>query len=97
MDNAIQEGEKLDSEMRRQQPIDFGFSRSMDMFMITCSNPTVEECVDISPSRLASMKLYGHGYGIESIQKTVQHYHGRCTFSSEEYRFKAILIIPMEE
>lgn len=97
LDNAIQEGEKLDSEMRRQQPIDFGFSRSMDMFMITCSNPTVEECVDISPSRLASMKLYGHGYGIESIRKTVQYYHGRCMFSSEEYRFKAVLIIPMEE
>ena len=97
LDNAIQECEKLDSEIRRQQPIDFGFSRSMDMFIISCSNPTEKEHVDISPARLASMKLYGHGYGIESIRKTVQQCNGRCTFSSEAYRFKATLIIPMEE
>lgn len=96
LDNAIQEGEKLGLETKQQQSIDFGFSRSMDMFMITCSNPTVKEHVDISPSRLAALKLHGHGYGIESIRKTVQQYHGRCTFSSEAYRFKVVIIIPME-
>ncbi len=97
LDNAIQECEKLDLEMRRKQPIDFGFSRSMDMFMITCSNPTEKENVDLSPPRLARMKLYGHGYGIESVRRTVEQHHGRCTFSSEAYRFKALLILPMEE
>lgn len=97
LDNAIHEGEKLDLETKRKHPIDFGFSRSMDMFMITCSNPTVQKHVDISPSRLAALKPYGHGYGIESIQKTVQQYHGRCKFSSEAYRFVATLIIPMGE
>lgn len=95
LDNAIQEGEKLDLETKRKHPIEFGFSRSMDMFMITCSNPTVKEDVDISPSRLAALKLYGHGYGIESIRKTVQQYHGRCTFSSEAYRFDVTIIIPV--
>lgn len=97
LDNAIQECEKLDLEIRRKQPIDFGFSRSMDMFMITCSNPTAKEKVVLSPSRLAGMKLYGHGYGIESVRRTVEQHHGRCTFSSEAYRFKALLILPMEE
>lgn len=96
LDNAIKESEKLDLETRQKQPIDFGFSRSMDMFTIICSNPTVKEHVDLSPSRLAAMKPYGHGYGIESIRNTVEQHNGRCIFSSEGFRFKALLILPME-
>ena len=97
LDNAIQESKKLTHDQKQQQAIDFGFSRSMDMFMITCSNPTVAEKVDISPRRLATMKPYGHGYGIDSVRKTVQEHNGRCSFVSEQYRFTVSVMLPMEE
>jgi len=97
LDNAIHETDRLPSSRKTERIIEFGFARSMDMFHVFCSNPTVNEKVDISEQNLASKKMLGHGYGLESIRTAIKKHNGRCDTKTGNYRFETSITIPMED
>ncbi len=93
LDNAIEAVKRFQNE-EQDKYIELGFTQKMEMFCISCINPTIEEQVDITSDHILSRRKNGHGYGLDSIRHTVESNKGKCIISSEGHIFRVNILIP---
>ena len=96
LDNAIEAVKKI-SNTERERYVELGFTKKMEMFCISCVNPTIEEHVEITSDQIFRRRESGHGYGLDSIRQTVESNNGKCIISSEGHIFCVNILIPFGE
>ena len=96
LDNALEALKEVPDGTAKKY-IELGFSQKMDMFCISCVNPTNEEHVQITSDQIRRKRETGHGYGLDSIKQTVETNNGKCIITSERYLFCVNIIIPFGE
>ncbi len=95
LDNAIQEQLRF-TDMTATRYVELKFSKSRDMFFISCINPTVEEKIDLSFSNIQKKQNNGHGFGLASIRQTIEENQGIIRIEFDEHLFKVNIMIPVE-
>ena len=98
LDNAIEAVMRLpDSAGSRE--IVLTFARTWDIFSLICENDMNPDTVQQGDGFFVSSKSHPelHGYGIRSIQNTVQEAGGLVDFIPDQDRFAVKIILPMGE
>lgn len=97
LDNAIEAIRRIHHRDRRSK-VYLSFSRTRDMFFITCKNETggidIKRC---GAEFLSAKRKYGSGYGIKSIQHSVEQAEGYASFHADNETFIAEIVLPFKE
>ena len=95
LDNAIEAIQRIP---KREKPcaIELSFSRTRDMFYITCKNPIHETDVKRKGNvYLSSKRKNKTGYGIPGIRQSIERAQGDSSFYIQDGMFVADLVIPL--
>ena len=94
LDNAIEAIQRI-PEREGQDVIELSFSRTRDMFYISCTNPINKtEIKRRGDAYLSSKRKNRTGYGIPSIRQSVEQAQGEASFRVQDDRFIVDLVIP---
>ena len=98
LDNAIEAVMKLPPASSPRE-IKLTLSRNWDIFSIVCENNMNPDTIHQQDGFFLSSKIHPelHGYGIRSIQRTVDDAGGLVEFSIDTNIFSVRIMLPMEE
>lgn len=95
LDNAVEACAKAEPEKEKEISV---ICKSMGGFMyLEIVNPVIEN-IEIKNNRLQTTKQdkENHGFGIYSLQKTVDKYNGTLSFSCVDKQFKVELMLELQ-
>lgn len=98
LDNAIEAVMRLPAASSSRE-VKLVLSRNWDIFSIICENDMDPETICQQDGVFISSKAHPelHGYGIRSIQRTVDDAGGLAEFTMEKRKFAVKIMLPMEE
>lgn len=98
LDNAIEGILRLPSDADSRK-IKLAFSRNWDVFSVICANDMNPETISIRDGEFVSSKEepFMHGFGTRSVKKIVENAGGIVDYSTENKRFVASIMLPMED
>ena len=98
LDNAIEAVMRLDTSSSSRE-VKLVLSRTWDIFSVICENDLNPSMIHQQDGEFISSKAHPelHGYGIRSVQRTVEDAGGLAEFSIEKKKFVVRIMLPMEE
>ena len=97
LDNAIEGVMRLPAGASSRE-IQLSFSRSWNMFSISCKNDIDVSTINQKNGQFISSKPHGeiHGFGTQSIRTIVEEADGWVFFNVQQQMFDVEIMLPME-
>ena len=97
LDNAIEGVMRLPAGASSRE-IQLSFSRSWNMFSISCKNDIDVSTINQKNGQFISSKPHGeiHGFGTQSIRRIVEEADGWIFFNVQQQMFDVEIMLPME-
>lgn len=97
LDNAIEGVMRLPAGASSRE-IQLSFSRSWNMFLISCKNDIDVSTINQKNGQFISSKPHGeiHGFGTQSIRTIVEEADGWVFFNVQQQMFDVEIMLPME-